>query len=868
LISLNDIKGKLALDLLREYKGINPYLLGLKKTLEKKGKIALTETQNKYIVDFHDTPPTFINKIIPITQYLGEELQKLDELSFTPEKILIEYILADTDKAYHIYGKLKKNQEKSKTYWIPKTQVLSDPYFEEIHVDVDFDKYVKMDKYVLPDGTVGRLPYEHQKEGIKFLLTRNGAILADDMGLGKAQPLYSKILTPDGWKQMGDIKPNEYVIGSEGKSIKVIGVFPQGVKDVYEVTFSDNTKVRCCDEHLWSIRNKSMVYKNKPFKTLPLKEIMNLPLKIENSYKWYLPIVKPIEFKEQPLPIPIETYVRTISFKSETETINRVYIENTIKNRIELIKGLFLYDAKLWVKSEQLTKDITEIINSLGGTTNVLNHKTHYIIKISLPDDDRFDFITPKKPAKAIKEIKYIGKEETQCISVDSVDNLYVTDHYTLTHNTYQSTIAAIESGAKRILIVCPSSAKITWEREINCFTDKTTIISGRRFKKSHFNIINFDILKNFHTLSEEIKEGEIYDCIQRELVDFKYDLVIVDEAHYLKNTDAIRSKIMNELCVKYGVDRVWLLTGTPVANRPMDYFNLLKLIKSPIADNWLFYAQRYCDAKRMVRTMKGGKKKKIWITDGASNLNELHNKTKNYVLRRLKTEVLDMPEKTIVPSYHYLTDAQWDEYNGIWDEYLLRRKKEGKRGNPSRDMVELLLLRKFIAMSMIPNTIELAENAIAQGHKVIIFTNFTEELMAIHEHFGKESVIHYGGLTDKKKQESVDKFQNNKNIKVFIGNVISAGVNITLTASDITIFNSYDWVPGVNNQCEDRSFRIGQKNNVTVYYQLFYKTVSDIMWNVLKYKEKIIATIVDGEPSSKEEYEDYVLKLSAEFLE
>ena len=98
---------------------------------------------------------------------------------------LIEYLLADNDKTFHIYGKLKRNQKNSEMYFIPKSQILDDFLFEEKEVDVDFEKYTKLDTFVLGDGTVGRTPYEHQIAGIKFLLSRDGCLLADDMGLGK-----------------------------------------------------------------------------------------------------------------------------------------------------------------------------------------------------------------------------------------------------------------------------------------------------------------------------------------------------------------------------------------------------------------------------------------------------------------------------------------------------------------------------------------------------------------------------------------------------------------------------------------------------------------------------------------------------------
>ena len=599
LINLDDIRGHSALSLLEGYNGINPYLRKLRNEYLKNKKIILTENQSKYIIDNHNREPQLIKRVIGITTYLGEELQREEELSFTPERILIEFILADTEKSYHVYGKLKQNQTDSKMYWLPKTQVTDDPYFEPINVDVDFSKYndilAKTDKKL----------YKHQEDGIKFLLSRNACILADDMGLGKS----------------------------------------------------------------------------------------------------------------------------------------------------------------------------------------------------------------------------------------------------------IQSIIAALESNAKNILIVSPSSAKINWEREINTFCNDTTIIDGKKWSQARFTIINYDILKNFHTLYDSKKTKDKDLVINRELANANFDLCIIDEAHYLKNNDSIRGKIMVELSTKFNIPKIWLLTGTPVANRPMDFFNLLKIIKSPIADNWKHYAVRYCDGKKFFRTLKNGQKRQIWLTDGASNLEELAVKTKNILLRRLKSDVLDMPDKVITPMHHRLTNKSLVQYEMLWEDYLEKRIVEGKKnGNLQKDLVELILLRQFIAMEAIPHTIEMVENAIEMGRKVIIFTSFTEELEILAAHFGKIAVKHNGPMTNNQKQKSVDAFQNNSKIKVFIGNIKSAGVAITLTEATVVIFNSFDWVSGNNEQAEDRAFRIGQKNDVNIYYQLFDDTISTRMWETLKYKKEVISTIIGDLILSDEE--------------
>lgn len=586
MIKIENIKGFTALNKLRGYDGKNPYLKKLKNELVKNGKLPLTTTQEEYIISNFEFEPHKVDRVIGISEYLGEEFKKKYELSFTPTKIYIGFVLGENEKSFHVFGKLKQNQKQNEMYWVPKTQVMEDPYYTPVDIDVDFDKYTQKD-------LMGRTPYEHQKEGIKFLLSRKKAILADDMGLGK----------------------------------------------------------------------------------------------------------------------------------------------------------------------------------------------------------------------------------------------------------TIQAVVSTLATESKKVLIICPSSTKINWEREINMFGEyDTSIIQGRKWKPAKYTIINYDILKNFHTVK---KRGEKPIEELTQILDEKFDTLIVDEAHYLKNHKSIRGSIVTDLVKKTDFENVWLLTGTPVANRPKDLYNLLKIIGHPLADNWQFYVKRYCDAKNFKKRLKNGKIKNIWLVDGNSNLGELSIRIKNKVLRRMKEEVLDMPDKTIIPVFNQLSSKEWVEYDNLWEEYLIKRKEQKKRGSPQRDLVELILLRQFIAMKAIPNTIELVDNAIEEGKKVIIFTTFNDELLDLQEYYGNNCVVHNGSMSSKEKQSSVDEFQNNPNKKVFIGNIMSAGVGITLTAADTVIFNSFDWVPGNNEQAEDRSYRIGQNNNVSVYYQLFEDTISTRMWYTLKHKKNVINQII-----------------------
>ena len=580
MLDIKDINNLDSESMLMTYEGKNPYITYMKKKMMSEKKYFLTNNQSKYVKNYYSIEPIKMNKVIELTNYYSEQLQEEHKLKHQPKKILLETLLAESDKAIHIICKLYKNQKDVKLIWIPKTQLLTDIHFEEIEVDVDFEKYQKLDKR-------GWGAFKHQESGIEFLLKNKKCILADDMGLGK----------------------------------------------------------------------------------------------------------------------------------------------------------------------------------------------------------------------------------------------------------TYQSIVAALEIEAERVLIVCPSSLKINWMREIQNFCEDVSIIKGKHWDPDRFTIINYDILKNFHTIEEKGKKYEDWE-LRREIVEFNPDLIILDEAHFVKNHKSIRGKILKDISKRFKTERVWLLTGTPIANRPMDYFNLLSIIDSPVTNNWVHYAKTYCEGMRF---KKAGRF--IWVTTGASNLEELSTKTKRTILRRKKEDVLDLPEKLITPVYLELENV--DGYKNVWNEYIEQRKLDGKKGNPAKDLVEMTLLRTFIAMETVPYTIEKTEEALELNKKTIIFCNFNDEMDSFINHFGDKCVCVRGGMSDKQKQQSVDRFQEDDSCMVFVGQIKAAGVGLTLTKAEIVIMNSLDWVPGTHEQAEDRAYRIGQKETVNIYYMLIDDTIDTLVWNILNEKKKVIGTIM-----------------------
>jgi SNF2 family DNA or RNA helicase len=279
---------------------------------------------------------------------------------------------------------------------------------------------------------------------------------------------------------------------------------------------------------------------------------------------------------------------------------------------------------------------------------------------------------------------------------------------------TTSAVIGALESEAKKILIVCPASLKINWEREIKNYSDRRVlIVEGRKWGSTFdFYIINYDIIKNYHS-TDNSKDSDDYKL----LVNAGFDLAIVDEAHYISNATANRTRLLNDVLEQ--IPKVWLLTGTPMTSRPINYYNLLKIVESPLTLNWQSYVRRYCGGYQF----RVGQRK-VWNTNGASNLDELRERTKNLVLRRMKTEILDLPEKIVTPVFVELNSKMYDEE---LEEFARITNDKKNDETITVTLNRLMKIRQLISYEKIPYTCELIDKCLEQGKKVIILTYLLE---------------------------------------------------------------------------------------------------------------------------------------------
>jgi len=393
-----------------------------------------------------------------------------------------------------------------------------------------------------------------------------------------------------------------------------------------------------------------------------------------------------------------------------------------------------------------------------------------------------------------------------------AIEKLLANDKFILADDmglgkTTSAIIASLESGAKKILIICPASLKINWQREIENYSNrKTLIVEGRKWGSTFdYYIINYDIVKNYHST----ETPEIGQENNNSIINEKFDLAIVDEAHYISNTTAQRTKLINDILKN--IPKVWLLTGTPMTSKPINYYNLLRIVNSNVTLNWQGYVRRYCGGYQFTVN-----KKKIWNTGGATNLDELRMRTKNLVLRRMKTDILDLPDKIITPIFLDLKSTYYDEEL----EDFLRITSEAKnKESLSITINRLMKVRQIVSQEKINYTCELIDRCLEQGKKVIVFTNFTMSLDTLHEKYKKNSVVLDGRMSKEKRQQSVDRFQN-----------------------------------------EDKVFRYGQKKNVLVYYPIFENTIEKIVYNMLQKKKNIIDQVM-GDGDFSESFAQSLLK-------
>ena len=402
-------------------------------------------------------------------------------------------------------------------------------------------------------------------------------------------------------------------------------------------------------------------------------------------------------------------------------------------------------------------------------------------------------------------------------------------------------------------LVVCPASLKLNWAREALKFTDlEPVIINGKNDKK--FTIIPGGNRKDIYIANYDIIH-EAYECpacegkkkingekcptckgkgkiprLDKTIKDLGVKTVIYDEAHYLKSDTSSRTIAAKEL--SSSCSHVIPLSGTPIVNRPIEFYSTINMVNPKLFTSWWQYTQRFCGRKR---TPFG------WDVNGATNKEELHKiLSQTIMIRRLKKDVLkDLPPKVrvVVP-----LEIDLGKYNQI-----LERIAAELEGQEAEHLTIIEKAKQLIASLKMDMALEWIENYIESGEKLVVFGEHSKILEQVQEKFKNNSVLVYGGTSQTGRQAAVDKFQNDPDCKVFIGSK-SAMEGLTLTAAHATAFLELWWVPAHHDQAEDRVHRIGQEaDSVTAYYLLAAGTIEEDIVEMLDAKRQVVTAILDG---------------------
>lgn len=878
-----------AYEILKTYKGDNNQIKYY-KSLYEQGKLILEDFAAQYIVKNHEYQPIVVNRIVKISQDFGKVLSEKYNLSIIPTSVFIVKIIGEMGHSYHTLIKTKVTGYT--LIYIKKRYVLDKLETVDLDtVDIDFDYYDNM------PSNGGRKLKEHQKIGVKFLVGNKKCILADDMGCGKMQDVLTPIPTPNGTKTLGDLQIGDKIYGSDGNVHNVIGIFNHRCKDLYNILFSDGSYTNSGLEHLWIV--KDIEDKTNEYKVLSLEEIILKGLFTSNDEpRFEIPLTQPIEKDEAILDVDIYQYVVTSNFDELDLELLRSVENGSIQQRMDLLKGFvdkygslneddkyldLPFDECLgttFEERENIIKTITLIVESLGGIAIPESPKDVLRLHLNYPPYFNQDKVLSRK----IIGIDFYKNGDARCIKVDSPDESYLTNDYIVTHNTTQSIVAALAGGYKKILIITTASLKTGWKKDLVLYEkeDNICIVNGNEWTPGKkFTIINYDIIDNFYKIPEQIvyetetiydnygnvvevlrhpkmvtdkkgnlvpkkeksrKKADIQKCLAASPLFLEdYDCVIIDEAQKLSNKTSIRYKVIQDFLVKANPKGIFLLTGTPLTNNPMNLYNILRLIDAEVTWDYKYYVERYCGG--IEHTKRDGHK--YWTFDGDKHLDELRDKIKNVYIRRLASETGEMVKKEVTRKYYNLTASEKEEYDRLWEDYQSAQEESNE---DYRTLIEGGLVRQFLAKTMTKHTIELVDEMVEDGEKVVIITCFNDEMDILKKHFGKQCVTFNGSMTSKQKDKAQDSFNNDPNIKVFIGQIIATSVGLNLPIARKLVFNSYDWVAANNIQCESRIHRLTQTQDVECIYQLFNDSISQEMFDKVIYKQIISDQIIKSE--------------------
>ena len=397
----------------------------------------------------------------------------------------------------------------------------------------------------------------------------------------------------------------------------------------------------------------------------------------------------------------------------------------------------------------------------------------------------------------------------------------------------------------RRVLIVCPASLKLNWRNECRKWLTRANVVRV------------WPLLRDAQGTPDVLVDVINYDILKKLPKDASWDLLVLDEAHYVKNPKSQRTKLVQAL--KKRCARVLALTGTPILNRPVELWPILQIVAPETWDpagfargkqlgagegaGFFKFARRYCAAHEVWIG-----RSKHWDFTGASNLEELQEKLRaTCMVRRLKADVLkELPAKrrqTI--ELEIDADEELDAERTSWGDSDFEPVKARARVQ----FTEISSARAALALKKVPAVVEHMCDALESSPKIVLFAHHRAVIEALRDQLAMYSPVVITGETPiEERQANVERFQTDPTCRVIIGSIGAMGVGLTLTAASHVVFAELDWTPANVTQAEDRCHRIGQLESVLVQHLVVKGSLDARMVELLIQKQEIADLALDEE--------------------
>lgn len=409
--------------------------------------------------------------------------------------------------------------------------------------------------------------------------------------------------------------------------------------------------------------------------------------------------------------------------------------------------------------------------------------------------------------------------------------------------------------GFKHCLVICGvNGLKWNWQNEIAIHSNEAGWILGQRVRKNGKmtigsnsdklnDLINISKIDSYFIITniESLRDADIANQIDKYCKDGTIDMVAIDEIHKCKNPNSQQGKGILKVQPKYRI----AMSGTPLMNTPLDLYIVLK---------WLGYEKHAFYSFKNHYCITGGYGG--YEVVGYKNMPELKETVDGIMLRRLKEDVLDLPEKIYIDEFVEMTPKQAQIYKEVTAEIKANIDRIKIANNPLAELIRMrqatgytgILSSSVTESSKIDRLEEIVEESVANNRKVVIFSNWTQMTTPIYNRLAKnyKGIVITGNTEDVERQIDVNHFQNDMECVFALGTIGAMGTGITLTAGTVVIFMDEPWTMANKQQAIDRCHRIGTQSNITIYTIMCKDTIDERIHEIVEKKGLIADAILD----------------------